>query len=83
MNSHIIDKIPKGLLLIIAVAATAIGFNTLDAMINAFAWAGPWEGPWYMNTWFAWEWWNCYAVFGIISFCIGLILTGWLAGKVE
>jgi len=64
--------------LITSVFLVALGFNTLDVMINVFAWSPPIDGLWHMNTWFVWDFWNCYMLFGIIPLIAGSILLGWL-----
>lgn len=59
-----------------------LGFNTLDWQINTFAWDPPTNGIWHMNTWFSWDFWNCYMFFGVIPFALGCFLWGLTAALV-
>lgn len=73
-------SIPRIIIIVGILVFGAIGFNTLDWMVNTFAWSEPvYPGYlWWMNTWYALDWWDAYMLFGIIFFGIGCVCTGFL-----
>lgn len=68
--------------LVLSVTLIALGFNTLDCMVNTFAWSEPTDGTWYMNTWLVMDFWNAYALFGVIPFAIGMFALGMIFKQV-
>lgn len=68
----------------------ALGFNTLDAMINTFYWQ-PWRqwypnGSWIMtpfNTPLNCNWWLAYILYGILPLSLGNLMLGYLLGRRE
>ena len=78
MQRHNLRHFGRIFSFVASVFLVALGFNTIDFMVNVFAWSPPIDGTWHMNTWFVWDFWNCYMLFGIIPLIAGSILLGWL-----
>ena len=70
------------LLLLCSIFLVALGFNTIDWMVNTFYWQPPnySSGLWFMSSWFKWDFWNCYIVFGILPLALGWLLIGFILG---
>jgi len=64
---------------IFSVLLMILGFNTLDWMMNRYYWNQSNPDPfWHMNTWFVWDWYNCYLWFGVLSLMFGSLFFGYL-----
>lgn len=84
----------KKLLFLVSAFLIALGFNTLDCMINTFYWE-PWR-EWFPNGMWAMvpsdtpffgsfnlNWWICYVFFGILPLSSGCLMLGYLLGAMK
>jgi hypothetical protein len=71
-------------LMLLGAFLLALGFNTIDCMVNNFYWNGDyWRSinGWIMIPSIIWNWWFCYILFGILPLLFGGIILGMSAMK--
>jgi len=73
-----------GFLILFSAVMIALGFNTIDAMIWQFYNTSQWKiwfpNQWHLSTYFRFEVWNSYFLFGILPLVTGSIVLGYVLG---
>ena len=71
-----------GFLILFSAVMIALGFNTIDAMIWQFYNTSQWKiwfpNQWHLSTYFSFEVWNSYFLFGILPLFSGSIILGYV-----
>lgn len=74
-------------LMLFSALMIALGFNTVDAMMwqfyNTSQWRIWYPNQWQLSTYFSFEVWNAYALFGVLPLVMGSVILGYVFGVLK